>query len=76
MLLGGWGHQGSWQGGVGAMLAKQGWVLGDRGPFGDVGEGQWDLPEGAGTDTVEGTRLRMWGQGCGFGSLCSHAGAV
>lgn len=69
------GDQGSWPGGAGCALAEQGWVLADRGPLGDVGVEHWDFPQGVGTDLVEGTRLWIWGQGCGFGSLCNHVGA-
>lgn len=59
---------GGWQPKV---LERRGWVLGDRGPLGDVGVERWDLPRGLGTDTVGGMGFRIWGQGCGFGFLCS-----
>ena len=77
VVEGGWGPRVMvWRGG-GQVLAEQAWVLGDRGPLADVRGGtQGPCPPGVRTDTAEGRRLRVWDQGCGFGSQLNHVGAV
>lgn len=67
------GDQGSWRGGAGCVLAEQGWVLGDRGPLGDMGWSTGTCPKELGL-----TQWRGKGsgdQGCGFGSPFNCVGA-
>lgn len=69
------GDYGSWCRGTGHVLAEQGWVLGDRIPFGAVEEEHGGLAKGVGTDSG-GEAAHIWGQDCGFGSHLHHVAAV